>query len=198
MIYINSKGQGIPQGSPISAALSNIYMLPFDAKLKAFVEANGGLYRRYCDDILVVVPQMDVKPVFQFVESALDELKLTMQSAKTLQCHFAAQKSDRPLQYLGLVYDGVQVTLRAAGVSRFYVKMRRGVKQYKNAARTDGGMPLLVQRRKELLNRYSKHTSKEDRTYFNYAKRAAIKTKSVAIQRQLRRHRARLKSLMGK
>lgn len=196
LVYTNSKGHGIPQGSPISAALSNIYMLPFDMAVKAYVAAHGGFYRRYCDDILLVVPEMNVKPVSLFVESALDDLKLTMQHAKTLQCHFAAGKSDRPLQYLGLVYDGTQVTLRAAGVSRFYVKMRRGVGQYKSAKKTDGGTPLLVQRRKEVLNRYSKHSGKEARTYFNYVKRAARKTQSLAIQRQLRMHRARLKSLM--
>ena len=196
LIQVNPNDHGIPQGSPISASLSNIYMLPFDAKLKEYAESRGGLYRRYCDDILIVVPETDAKPISDFVESALTELKLTMQTAKTLECHFGMGKADKPLQYLGLVYDGAQVTLRASGVSRFYVKMRRGVRQYRSAKRTDGGNPLLVQRRKELLNRYSAHTSKEDRTYFNYVKRAARKTKSAAIQRQLRRHRNRLTSLM--
>ncbi len=197
LIQVNPNEHGIPQGSPISASLSNVYMLPFDMKLKAFTEARGGLYRRYCDDILVVIPETDVKSISQLVESALTELKLTMQHAKTLECHFpVSSKADRPLQYLGLVYDGIQVTLRAAGVSRFYVKMRRGVRQYKSAKRTDGGKPLLLQRRKNLLNRYSAHVSKEDRTYFNYVKRAAHKTKSAAIQKQLKRHRTRLKSLM--
>lgn len=195
LIQVNS-GKGIPQGSPISAALSNIYMLKFDTKLKAYTESCGGLYRRYCDDILVIIPESEVENVSALVESTLSDLNLDMQHAKTLRCHFGPDNADRPLQYLGLIYDGSRVSLRAAGVSRFYVKMRRGVRQYRNAKRTDGDTPLLVQRRKELLNRYSKHAAKRDRTYFNYVNRAALRSKSAAIQMQLKRHRARLKSLM--
>lgn len=154
------------------------------------------MYRRYCDDILLVIPEMQVTIASALVESALLELHLDIQHTKTLRCCFGAGKADRALQYLGLVYDGEQVSLRAAGVSRFFVKMRRGVRQYRNAKRTDGDTPLLVQRRKELLNRYSRHAGKKERTYFSYVNRAALKSKSVPIPMQLRRHRARLKSLM--
>lgn len=197
LVYVNKSNKGIPQGSPISAALSNIYMLNFDIKLKAYTESCGGLYRRYCDDILLVIPEMEVAVASALVESALLELHLDIQHAKTLRCCFGTGKADRPLQYLGLIYDGEQVSLRAAGVSRFFVKMRRGVRQYKNAKRTDGDTPLLVQRRKELLNRYSRHAGKKERTYFKYVNRAALKSKSTPIPMQLRRHRIRLKSLMG-
>lgn len=196
LVHVNKSNKGIPQGSPISAALSNIYMLKFDMKLKEYTESRGGLYRRYCDDILLVIPEMQVTIASALVESALLELHLDIQHTKTLRCCFGAGKADRALQYLGLVYDGEQVSLRAAGVSRFFVKMRRGVRQYRNAKRTDGDTPLLVQRRKELLNRYSRHAGKKERTYFSYVNRAALKSKSVPIPMQLRRHRARLKSLM--
>ncbi len=47
---------GIPQGTPISAVLSNIYMLDFDRAVSKQIENVGGLYRRYCDDILCIVP----------------------------------------------------------------------------------------------------------------------------------------------
>ena len=196
LIHVNSNGHGIPQGSPISAALSNIYMLSFDVKLKTLIESKGGLYRRYCDDILVAVPNRDVALISELIEEALGELKLTMQHAKTVKCHFAEGKSDVPLPYLGLVFDGTQTFLRASGVTRFYVKMRRGVHQFKDAKKTDGGTPLLTQRRRELLNRYSEHTPKDGRSYFKYTKMAAHKTKSSAIQQQLRRHRKRLTSLI--
>lgn len=196
LIETNTKACGIPQGSPISAALSNIYMLPFDTKLKAVVEGLGGMYRRYCDDILVIVPDIDVVQVYKLVESELAALKLTMQSAKTVKSHFEVGKADVPLPYLGLTYDGAQVSLRASGIARFYVKMRRGVAQLRNAKKKDGGVALLVQRRRGLLNRYSEHTPRDGRSYFKYVKMAARKTNSIAIRRQLGAHRRRLKSLM--
>jgi len=45
---------GIPQGSPISALLSNIFLIDFDLELKEKGELEGFVYRRYCDDLLIV------------------------------------------------------------------------------------------------------------------------------------------------
>ncbi len=45
---------GIPQGSPISALLSNILLIDFDADLKKKGELECFVYRRYCDDILII------------------------------------------------------------------------------------------------------------------------------------------------
>lgn len=199
LVFVNPQSCGIPQGSPVSAALSNIYMLPFDTKLKAIVEGMGGLYRRYCDDILVVVPEAHEASICKLVQSELSSLRLSMQPSKTLVCHFGPTgKSDVPLQYLGLIYDGGQVFLRASGVARFYLKMRRGVTQFKEAKKLDGDTTLLVQRRRTLLQRYTEHTSKEARSYFKYVKMAARKTKSAAIKRQLNGHRKRMKMLIEK
>lgn len=44
--------KGIPQGTSISALLSNIYMGTFDTAVWEFVRSIGGAYFRYCDDIL--------------------------------------------------------------------------------------------------------------------------------------------------
>lgn len=196
LVFVNNKAAGIPQGSPVSAALSNIYMLPFDAKIKAAVEGMGGFYRRYCDDILVVVPEMDAASICKLVQSELTSLRLSMQPSKTLVCHFGPSKSDVPLQYLGLIYDGTKVVLRASGVTRFYLKMRRGVTQFKDAKKKDGDTALLIQRRRTLIQRYTEHTSKESRSYFKYVKMATRKTKSAAIKKQLTRHRMRLKLII--
>lgn len=45
---------GIPQGSPISALLSNIFLIDFDADLKKKSIEEGFVYLRYCDDILLI------------------------------------------------------------------------------------------------------------------------------------------------
>ena len=56
LIISNKANFGIPQGSPISALLSNIYMLNFDIEMKDYVATLGGEYFRYCDDMLFIVP----------------------------------------------------------------------------------------------------------------------------------------------
>ena len=56
LIKVKTDGKGVPQGSPISALLSNIYMLSADARMAPLVKEQGGLYFRYSDDILLVCP----------------------------------------------------------------------------------------------------------------------------------------------
>lgn len=50
------RGHRVPQGTPLSAMAANISMLDFDLAVNSYVQRHGGFYRRYSDDILVVVP----------------------------------------------------------------------------------------------------------------------------------------------
>ena len=195
LIQVNGSGKGIPQGSPMSALLSNVYMLSFDKEMSEAARFVGGYYRRYCDDILVVVKAEHVTDFKQLVEDKLAALRLTMQSAKTLECTFAPL-ADKPLQYLGLVFDGNRILLRSSGVARYYKKMRAGVRQYTKAKTMDGGTPLAVQRQKRLLRQYTEHAPEFQRSYPSYVKRVSAATGSPAILQQLRRHRRRFKRLM--
>jgi hypothetical protein len=194
-IVVNNGAKGIPQGSPISALLSNIYMLPFDAHVKREIKARGGFYRRYCDDILIAVADHLVDEVKDMVEKQLSLLKLTMQPTKTLECKFGSALADKPLQYLGLVYDGSKITLRSSGVARYYKKMRSGVKLHTHAKVLDGSTPIVEQRRKYLLRQYTEHAPKTQRNYFSYVKTAQKKAASKAIRRQLRLHIKRFNKL---
>lgn len=54
--YKNIKDYQIPHGSSISAVYANVYMVDFDKRINDFVTSRKGIYRRYCDDIIVVVP----------------------------------------------------------------------------------------------------------------------------------------------
>ncbi|OAB33137.1 hypothetical protein PMSD_15605 [Paenibacillus macquariensis subsp. defensor] len=58
-IYIkpHSDNFGVPQGSAISAVLSNIYMLDFDKIVNDNVTEKNGLYMRYSDDFIVILPK---------------------------------------------------------------------------------------------------------------------------------------------
>jgi len=52
----NDDGFGIPQGSPISDVIANLYMIDFDQKLDDYIKSLGGKYYRYSDDILIIIP----------------------------------------------------------------------------------------------------------------------------------------------
>ena len=74
---------GVPQGSPISAVLSNIYLIDFDRDLKLKGDVEGFVYRRYCDDILIIC---DTNRAFDLMNFVIDkiskEYKLTIQQKK--------------------------------------------------------------------------------------------------------------------
>ena len=54
-LHKNVKDYQIPQGSSISAVYANVYMIDFDKKINDYVTSHKGLYRRYCDDIIIVI-----------------------------------------------------------------------------------------------------------------------------------------------
>ena len=112
------KGKGIPQGSPISALLSNIYMLEFDDTLSTGITALGGLYRRYCDDIMIVVPPDHQQAAEELVNKATTGAKLVFNIDKTDRAAFPEGRGQTAItptpesglseriQYLGFTYNG--------------------------------------------------------------------------------------------
>lgn len=140
---------GIAQGTPISANLANVYMLAIDQQLHAAMEALGGSYRRYSDDILLIVPPGRGQEAETLVQQALSEVKLQIAADKT--CRVAFQPSDSgshafalgvnyerlrrgTLDYLGLSFDGQATRLRASTISRFMIRMSRAVRRAEKAA----------------------------------------------------------------
>jgi len=74
---------GIPQGSPISALLSNIFLIDFDSDLKKKSYDEGFVYRRYCDDILVICDTSQANELMDFIIKKIsEEYYLTIQPAK--------------------------------------------------------------------------------------------------------------------
>jgi hypothetical protein len=196
LIGRNESGKGIPQGSPMSAVLSNIYMLEFDKALAAWVEKRGGIYRRYCDDILVAVPSTCSDDVADFVQSKISELSLEIQPEKTTEHQFQALgevvQLDKPLSYLGFVFDGSRVLIRTVGISRYYAKMRSGVRlagqtMRKHNAGKKKKEPMRTRKLYVLYSYVGRHN------FTSYAYRAARDLKSPAIKKQIRRHWSVLK-----
>lgn len=205
LVETNSKGVGIPQGTAISALLSNVYMLEFDSAALKFVRCYGGTYMRYCDDMLFLMPLGMRTTTEAFVMKELEKLEVEVNVEKTDACNFilkgGQQMSDRPLQYLGFMYDGQRVVIRSAAFARFSNRMKRGVslaKQTmcsKNKRRKRIGAQERKLYLKQLLTRYS-HLGK--RNFLRYGYSAADLMDSKAIRRQLRPLWSRLHSEIKK
>ena len=185
LVETNLGGNGIPQGSPLSATLSNIYMFEFDKRLHEFSLAHKAYYRRYCDDILIVVRPNDAAAAKVLIEAELAKLCLELQSMKTTECAFPFVPGSRSIQYLGLMYDGRKVYLRSSGISRYYRKMRRGIIGMGSGK---AGKLKLVRRRAELLKRYTVHKFGSHQNFHSYVSRVDSKTGRRTAQQQMKNH----------
>lgn len=212
--------RGIPQGAPISALLSNIYMLEFDTVMQAAVSACGGLYRRYCDDIVVVVPPHHQAQIEVLAMAQIQLLELSINTSKTTHAtfpatpHSAALNNERT-QFLGFDYDGVRRLIRSSSLTRYYGKMRKGVqlarltKEKHNRLEAAAGKPTTSLKTRQLFIRYSylirrrfrSKPSGHDRqgeNFITYAYRASAAMNAPEIKRQVRGHFAKLKAAIRK
>ncbi|NBA89084.1 hypothetical protein GVN16_25125 [Emticicia sp. CRIBPO] len=143
---------GIPQGSGMSAVLSNIYLLDFDREFHRKSQSEGFLYRRYCDDILLVCESSKAEELETFIiEKIKNDCLLTIQDKKVEIIEFKANSKGvirgfnkkkkrekniktidytnekhfyKPLQYLGFEFNGQDVLIRSSSLSRYYRKMK--------------------------------------------------------------------------
>jgi RNA-directed DNA polymerase len=193
LITTNHTGVGIPQGSPMSALLSNIYMLEFDVAMKEYVKKNGGEYFRYCDDMLFIVPSDLRDSVAGFAVKNIKALRVSINTKKTELRTFKfidnRLTSDRMLQYLGFMFDGQNTYIRSSSLARYSEKMKRGVRLAKNtmrrynAIRVKKGLPEEPLYTKKL---YSRYTHLGGRNFITYGLRAAEKMSSKSIKKQLK------------
>ncbi|RZJ18016.1 MAG: hypothetical protein EON91_07200 [Brevundimonas sp.] len=191
LIRRNQKDHGIPQGTPLSGLLANIYMLDFDATVKAWVEARGGSYRRYSDDIAVVLPRGDLEAEFlTLIRAEASAIHLSLNDKKTCRTQFATQGSTLvsagdQLQYLGFIFDGANIRIRSESMKAFYARMKTNLRRYVRAAKRDG-IPADEIRKRVVIGRFT-HWG-DSRNFVQYAYRAARELDSPAIRRQLRNH----------
>jgi RNA-directed DNA polymerase len=135
LIRQNKSGRGIPQGSPISGLLANMYMQKFDKQMYEYVSARGGHYGRYSDDIVVLIDEAKLLDAYKFMKSLIDQEKIEINDKKT-DCFIFDKKSgkftnalpaigiDNPFnnkeypQYLGFMYGAKKMILRSTTLAR--------------------------------------------------------------------------------
>lgn len=193
LIETNKLTKGIPQGSPISALLSNIYLISFDYKMNEYVKKFKGSYYRYCDDMLFIVPVDQRDKVTGFAQIEIKKLGLKINTKKTERRTFLFKKnilkSEKPLQYLGFLFDGENIYLRSSSLARYSERMKKAVKLAKatkrkrNLLRVKRGVKPKQLFKSKLYRKYS-HLGK--RNFITYGFRAANIMESKTIRKQLK------------
>ncbi len=183
----NTKTVGIPQGTPISASLSNLYMTQFDAEMLAEAEKRGALYQRYSDDILVACPPSRQNVLKALVEEKLEEHGLELQSAKTDIVTLHAPASTLTFQYLGYQLGHVDARLRLKSLSRQWRTAKRAVAKTERV-----GLSAIKQgKAKQIFTRklHMRFTGAGGRNFLAYAERSAETLDSPAIRKQAKKLR---------
>lgn len=171
----NEKLQGIPQGTPISAFLANLYLFKFDKYItKNLVHDNNCYYRRYSDDIAIIFNTFEEFEEWNekiIKEISLEPLSLKINDSKTvvsifskkenkITCKTKTELSDtfsenHNLKYLGFEYGGENILIKSASLSKFYREMKMSIRRKANRANSA----------KKHNKRYPKRKPKETKLY---------------------------------
>jgi hypothetical protein len=141
IIKKNREPYGVPQGAPMSDLLANLYLIDFDETVAGWVRSLGGVYYRYSDDILALVPgeASDGKLLAERIRELIHKFGNQLQIKKEKSSLFVyrrdgnhqtcelieSTKVKNGLEYLGFRYDGKRVYVRNATISN----LRRKVAQ---------------------------------------------------------------------
>lgn len=173
------RNYGIPQGSPISSILANLYLLHFDKTINDFVLKNGGIYRRYSDDMVVLCNSSSKVELENLVYTEIEKYKLEIQKKKTQIFHFKRENGtlkcgqefpdiinwNKNFIYLGFEFDGQRVLLKSASLSGYYRKMKRTIRRGKHFTNKDGSKTKGEFFKSRILKKYSYKGSRRRRKF---------------------------------
>lgn len=198
-IQKNEHGSGIPQGLPISAVLSNIYLIDFDSAISSLCKGIGATYFRYCDDILIITPAGRGAEVDRLVAAEVEKSLLKLQAAKSSVHEFVTgeKTSGKPLQYLGFTFDGQKTLLRNAGITRYYARMRAAVR-LADKTRQSADIKNSSKTKIRIKKIFKKYTYLGRKTYLSYAFRSSALLKDDAIKIQMKPHWKKVKAELAK
>lgn len=133
---------GIPQGTPISDILANIYLIDFDVRLARWARKMNGLVFRYSDDIIVILPREANQPfdcAFKYLEKSIQNFgdKVKIKPSKTaigrflkipsgqIYTHLVGDSCHNGIEYLGFQYNGKSIQLRNTTLSNAWRKLHK-------------------------------------------------------------------------
>lgn len=214
LIQEHRETYGIPQGSPISGVLANVYMLDVDKHINDAVGELGGIYIRYSDDFMIILPDVsdvdaakELKRIAAMVEQAP---RLTLEPSKTqyfrfengalVNCgkdiHKDADDSSRTINFLGFSFDGQKVRIRSKTVSKYYYRMYR---KARNIAKMGGHTPdgKRITCRNLYMTYSRKGAKKGSGNFLTYVDRAATEYgPKEPIKRDTRMHMQKIRKAL--
>lgn len=145
--------KGIPQGTPISAFLANVYLFSFDKYIVENLVNNNCFYRRYSDDIAIIFNSLEEfnewnKKIIS--EISLEPISLKINDSKTVVSIFStienkiicktktelseSYSENHKLKYLGFEYGGENILIKSSSLSKFYREMKMSIRRKANRA----------------------------------------------------------------
>ncbi len=146
-IHKDNCNVGVAQGTPISAVLSNIYMIHFDKRLTEIARSVSGFYQRYSDDFIFIFSddenQCGIEDIISRIRECVDNAEgLILKDEKrqifeisdnvvtNITDSFLVESNSRThnhestlINYLGFSFDGERISVRAKTLSRYFSKM---------------------------------------------------------------------------
>lgn len=204
LINKNKNNYGIPQGSAISAILSNVYMIEFDKKLKEYIERLGGKYLRYSDDSIFIIPNINEEECIKVYNTILTEVSsvpdLDMQKEKTKIYEYneteivnkntiiGIESSCDKLDYLGFTFDGKNICLRDKTITKYYYRTYHKVDSLKKSKSKQ-------KTRNELYEIYTLKGCEKRLNFLTYAKRCRkVYGKKEKVNSIFNKHMSKIKS----
>lgn len=185
----NMHTKGVPQGSAISAVLANVYMIDIDEKINSITKTFSGLYRRYSDDFIIVIPKKysnreNFITIENNVKSIIHESNLNLEENKTILLEFNnnniykfVDKMKTKLDYLGFCFDGQSVSIRQKSIYKFYRNAYKCIN--KAIIRSVKNKSKKLRYRREIYGLYTKLGKYSHSNFLTYADRSINVFKQV-------------------
>ena len=166
----NTGSVGIPQGSALSGLLANIYMIHVDEEIQKIVQSSNGIYRRYSDDFIIVIPATGDCSMIEFgniqerIKKIIKLAKVELQQEKTVSYVYENEaiwdfdsyegfkKKNSAVTYLGFRFDGKIVSARQRSVYKFYRGAKKTISRAVRLSKKKNSKTLL--RQSVIIKRY--------------------------------------------
>jgi hypothetical protein len=187
-VHNNKTGKGIPQGSPISGLLANIFLIEFDTQIKLHFPSI--FYRRYSDDLVFVCKQNQKDELLNFINKIIHESLLEINPGKSFISFFKRSSNGEILcesvtdglnkkmgrdyvDYLGLEFTGKDILMRKNTIQK--LKFKQTQKKRRQLSNTES-----PRRRKQKRN-----YTKVNRSGSSYFKRTVEIINEYKIKKQV-------------